>query len=212
MRSATFIAAASALAGLVSAQNTTFNTPIQCCSVPANSVDQDDRQSWCQANQNTCVELCGGRGSLASNGNQCDSSTLQYSCKCRNGTDVTSVMDQYQQTVPGQMCLVWYSNCISASGTDATAQFECEQARSSLCGNKTIEQATEAGNSGSGSGSSSASSSPSATSSGSPSSTGASSSGGAASSTPSPAAAANLALYGTTALAGGLFALFGMAL
>lgn len=140
-------------------------------------------------------------------------STLEFSCKCRNGTDVTSVMDQYQQTVPGQMCLVWYSNCISASGTDATAQFECGQARDSLCGNKTIEQATEAGNSGSGSGSgsSSASSSPSATSSGSPASTG-DASGSAASSTPTPGAATNLAFYGTTALAGGLFALFGMAL
>lgn len=141
-------------------------------------------------------------------------STLKFSCKCRNGTDVSSTMSQYQQTVPGQMCLVWYSNCIQASGTDATAQFECEQARDSLCGNKTIEQATEAGNSGSGSGSSSGSSSasgsPSATSGNSPSATG--SSGSATSSTAAPGAAANLAIYGTSALAGGLFALFGMAL
>jgi hypothetical protein len=210
MRSSTFFVAASAIAGLVSAQNTTFNTPIQCCTVDPNSVDQNDRQSWCQANQNTCVELCGGRGQLASNGNQCDSSTLKFSCKCRNGTDVSSSMSQYQQTVPGQMCLVWYSNCISASGSDATAQFECEQARDSLCGNKTVADATEAGNAGSSSGSSSAS--PSATNSDSPSSTGASESGSAASSTSTPGAASNLAFYGTSALAGGLFALFGMAL
>jgi hypothetical protein len=137
-------------------------------------------------------------------------STLKFSCKCRNGTDVSSSMSQYQQTVPGQMCLVWYSNCISASGSDATAQFECEQARDSLCGNKTVADATEAGNAGSSSGSSSAS--PSATNSDSPSSTGASESGSAASSTSTPGAASNLAFYGTSALAGGLFALFGMAL
>lgn len=73
MRSSSIIVAASAFAGFVSAQNSTFNTPIQCCTVDPNSVDQDDRQAWCQANQNTCVELCGGRGQLASNGNQCDS-------------------------------------------------------------------------------------------------------------------------------------------
>jgi hypothetical protein len=210
MRSSSIIVAASAFAGFAAAQNSTFNTPIPCCTVDPNSVDQDDRQSWCQANQNTCVELCGGRGQLASNGNQCDSSTLKFSCKCRNGTDVSSSMSQYQQTVPGQMCLVWYSNCISASGSDATAQFECEQARDSLCGNKTVADATEAGNAGSSSGSSSAS--PSATNSDSPSSTGASESGSAASSTSTPGAASNLAFYGTSALAGGLFALFGMAL
>lgn len=208
MRSSSIVVAA--LAGLVAAQNSTFNTPIQCCTVDPNSVDQDDRQSWCQANQNTCVELCGGRGQLASNGNQCDSSTLKFSCKCRNGTDVSSSMSQYQQTVPGQMCLVWYSNCITASGTDATAQFECEQARNNLCGNKTIEQATEAGNSGSSSGSSSASGSPSSTSGSSPSSTG--SSGAATSSAAPQGAAANLAVYSTSALAGGLLALFGLAL
>ncbi|USP79741.1 hypothetical protein yc1106_07015 [Curvularia clavata] len=211
MRSSTIFVAVSAFAGFAAAQNSTFNTPIQCCTVDPNSVDQDDRQSWCQANQNTCVELCGGRGQLASNGNQCDSSTLKFSCKCRNGTDVSSTMSQYQQTVPGQMCLVWYSNCISASGTDATAQFECEQARDNLCGNKTIEQATEAGNSGSSSsGSSSASGSPSSTSGSSPSPTG---SAGAASSSSAPSgAAANLAMYSTSALAGGLLALFGLAL
>ncbi|EOA81016.1 hypothetical protein ACJQWK_09742 [Exserohilum turcicum] len=211
MRYSTLFVAASALAGFAVAQNSTqYNTPIPCCSVTPSSVDQNDRQSWCQANQNTCVELCGGPGQLSSNGNQCDPSTLKYSCKCRNGTDVTSVMDQYQQTVPGQMCRVWYSNCISASGTDATQQFECEQVLKNVCGNKTVQDATNAGNAGSSS--ASASSSPSATrSSGSGAATG-SASGSAASSTPTRGAAANLAFYGTSALAGGLFALFGMAL
>jgi hypothetical protein len=68
------IVAASALAGFASAQNATgsYDTPIPCCTVDAGSVPQDDKQTWCNANQNTCVELCGGQGSLASNGNQCD--------------------------------------------------------------------------------------------------------------------------------------------
>jgi hypothetical protein len=68
----TIIVAASAFAGFASAQNATSDTPIPCCSVAASSVSADDRQTWCQANQNTCVELCGGQGKLASNGNKCD--------------------------------------------------------------------------------------------------------------------------------------------
>ena len=68
----TIIVAASAFAGFASAQNTTYNTPIACCSVAANTVSQDDRQTWCRANGNTCVQLCGGQSKLASNGNKCD--------------------------------------------------------------------------------------------------------------------------------------------
>jgi hypothetical protein len=67
------VVAASAFAGLASAQgNTTFNTPIPCCSVGAGSVPSDERASWCQANINTCVNICGGESNIASNGNTCD--------------------------------------------------------------------------------------------------------------------------------------------
>ena len=67
----TIIVAASAFAGFASAQNS--STPIPCCTVPATSIDSSDRDALCNANQNTCVELCGGLGDIASNGNQCDS-------------------------------------------------------------------------------------------------------------------------------------------
>jgi hypothetical protein len=74
MRYSTIIVAASAFAGFASAQNgtSTYDTPIPCCTVAASSVPEDDRQTWCTANENTCVELCGGQGKLASNGNECD--------------------------------------------------------------------------------------------------------------------------------------------
>jgi len=71
----TLIVAASAFAGFASAQNASsqYQTPIPCCSVDPNSVSQNDRQTWCTANQNTCVELCGGQGKIASQGNTCNS-------------------------------------------------------------------------------------------------------------------------------------------
>lgn len=69
------IVAASAFAGLASAQNSTgsYNTPIPCCSVDPGTVPQDDKQAWCNANQNTCVSACGGQSSVASQGNNCNS-------------------------------------------------------------------------------------------------------------------------------------------
>jgi hypothetical protein len=79
----TLVVAASALVGFASAQtNSSFNTPIPCCSVPANTVDSDDRSAWCQANTNTCVDVCGGQGNIASNGNLCDDvRALTLCCK-----------------------------------------------------------------------------------------------------------------------------------
>ncbi|EDU45319.1 hypothetical protein PtrSN002B_000278 [Pyrenophora tritici-repentis] len=208
----TLIVAASAFAGFASAQNASsqFQTPIPCCSVDAGSVPMNDKQTWCTANQNTCVELCGGQGKLASNGNSCSAQSLEYSCDCRNGTSMTDVMSKYQQTVPGQMCRVWYDQCITASGSDDAAQFQCIQARDNLCGNLTTTDATNAGNGNSGGSSASASASSK------PSSTGGSSSGASptpsASTAPAGNAAATLAQYGTPALAGGLLAIFGFVL
>jgi hypothetical protein len=80
----TVIVAASAFAGAASAQmiqNATFSTPIPCCSVQANTVPADQRALWCQANKETCVDLCGGQGQIGSNGNECsDVSTAPPLC------------------------------------------------------------------------------------------------------------------------------------
>jgi hypothetical protein len=73
----TLVVAASAFAGFASAQsNSTFNTPIPCCSVGAGQVPSSERSSWCEANVNTCVDICGGQANIASNGNSCDDVSL----------------------------------------------------------------------------------------------------------------------------------------
>jgi hypothetical protein len=205
------IVAASALAGFASAQTSNSSAPdtiIPCCSVPANQVPQNQREGWCSAQRNTCVELCGGRGEIANNGNDCQATDLDYTCKCANGTDISDSMSSYQQTVPGQMCLFWFDACINATGSDAEAQFNCIQARDTKCGNDTID-ASGSGSDSSSSASASTSSGPSATGSGAGS---ASSPTGSDAAEPSKAAAASFSTYGTPALAGGLLALFGLAL
>ncbi|CAO2648800.1 Nn.00g097490.m01.CDS01 [Neocucurbitaria sp. VM-36] len=197
----TLIVAASAFAGFASAQNSTANTPIACCTVPVTTVPESQRNEWCTANENTCVDLCGGQGEIASNGNECESDDLSFTCKCSNGTDISSNLADYQQSVPGLMCRYWFDACINATGTDASLQFQCIQARDTQCGNQTIDDDDS---------SSTASASASSTASRTSGSSASSTASDAASS--STAAAATLALYGTPALAGGLLALFGLAL
>jgi hypothetical protein len=68
--------AASALTGLVAAQQN-YTTYTECCTIDPNSVDSKLRQDWCRAQLNTCPELCGGIGKLASGGNLCDPVSLQ---------------------------------------------------------------------------------------------------------------------------------------
>lgn len=114
-------------------------------------------------------------------------------------------MDLYQQSVPGQMCRYWFDACINATGTDLAAQFQCTSARDTKCGNLTSD----------GEQSSSTSASPSRTASqtsggdtqsATAATTGAASTGGAAT------AIAMAREFGTPLLAGGMVALFGLAL
>jgi hypothetical protein len=119
-------------------------------------------------------------------------------------------MSVYQQSVPGQMCRFWYDQCIAATNQDLGLQTECVSQRDTKCGNLT----TDGTSSSSSSSSSSESAGPTATSSGgssgtSPSTTAASS----AAAQSSGAAVLNMARdYSSSIFAGGLLAIFGLAL
>jgi len=190
----TLLLAATALTGLVAAQNFT-----QCCTLPT-LPPVATRQTWCRAEQNTCPELCGGIGQLANDGNLCDSTALTYTCQCSDGTKPN--ISDYQQSLPALMCQQWKTDCVANSPNDLTGQTAC---LSVVCGNKTTNDL-----------SSSASSAPSATAA--PSSTGGGSGSAtvaSATSATSKAAATALALakeFGTSALAAGIVAAFGFAL
>lgn len=69
------LVAASALSSFVAAQNTSSKLPptIQdCCKVDANLVPDDKKKAWCQAQRNTCPEICGGVNQLAAEGQDCN--------------------------------------------------------------------------------------------------------------------------------------------
>ena len=130
--------------------------------------------------------------------------TLKYTCECKNGTKPD--MSQYAQSVPGLMCRYWFDLCNNGNVGNQQAQFECLTERNNKCGNLTTDGAA-------------APSSSAATTTQAPSSTGGGNGGTptsstAASSTSSGAATA-LAMareFGTPLLAGGMVALFGLAL
>lgn len=204
----TFVVAA-ALAGFAAAQNATSDLPTgfpPCCT-PPQSPNSTVAEEWCNANTNTCVDICGDTSKIAPNGNSCDPKTLDFTCKCKNGTEPD--MKQYQQSVPALECREWYGQCVVAAGDgfqSAEWKRTCESNLASQCGNLTIQKSpSTSGSSSSGSGSL-----PSRTSTGSPSAT---NSGSSTSSSANAASAVAMAReFGLPVLAGGLVALFGIAL
>ena len=87
----TLFVATAAFSGLVAGQNSTASgsAPSQtglppsiqpCCSISADNVPENLKNAWCQAEQNTCPQICGGQGQIASGGNDCDTV-----CHCTNG-------------------------------------------------------------------------------------------------------------------------------
>lgn len=100
------------------------------------------------------------------------------------------------------MCEYWYGACVNATNQNLAQQFECEKAKNATCGTLTID---ESGSVGTASASASGGAFASRTSGSSSSPTGSA----------SPAAstgAAALAQYGAPIVAGGLLAVFGLAL
>lgn len=129
--------------------------------------------------------------------------TLEFKCECRNGT--TPDMSQYEQSVPGQMCRFWFDQCINATNQNLEFQVSCQNERNAKCGNLTVEDGTSS--------SSAASAGPTA--SGTRGTGGGASATAAAPSSASSGAATAIAMareYGTPVLAGGMLAIFGLAL
>ena len=122
-------------------------------------------------------------------------------------------MAEYQQSVPGQMCNEWYIGCVNAtiSGGQGNAeqQFACETVKNSTCGTKKTDAQQDEDSS-----SSSGSSRPTSTRSGSSGSDAtATPSGAEASGSSTPGAAVRIGQdFGVPVLAGGLLAVFGLAL
>ncbi|KAF2266408.1 hypothetical protein CC78DRAFT_531795 [Lojkania enalia] len=191
------LVASAALSSFVSAQLELPPSIGPCCDVDPGTVNDTVKQTWCLAQRETCPAICGGYSRANSS---CDAPTLQWTCVCSDGTRPN--MSDYQQSVPGLMCRRWFDDCIAASGDNLGEQEAC---KAITCGNRTAVL---------GSASSSAASTPPATSTGGNDEPTNTASGAGQSSSPTGGANALLFArdYGTPLLAGGLAAVFGLAL
>ncbi|KAI7159071.1 hypothetical protein KC349_g4426 [Hortaea werneckii] len=197
-------------------------------TIDPNSVDLSTRQNWCRAQFNTCNSVCGGQAFP----NNCDATTLTYSCVCTNGNMPN--ISSYDQSLAAYECRAWRDGCNERYPGDAEAQQNCLD---TPCGSRKASDASSSSSSSmatmtatssssgsdstssasttAGAGGSSDSDSDSDSDSGSDSSASgtASSSAAAASQSDSGAAAMRFAQsYGTGVLATGLLAFFGLAL
>jgi len=185
------VVAVALLSSFVAAQ---FNN----ITVDPSTVDATTRAQWCEAEFNTCNLLC----SKATTANQCDSTTLNFTCTCTANNSAPG-LQFYKQTMPTFLCEQEFSICnadaVNAPNS-AQAQADCAATEKSSCGQIDPTNLTFASTSSS---SSSASSTPTST---------GSASGSSATSSSSKAAAATMAAvrnFGTGAFAVGAAAVFG---
>merc|ERR1711977_768919 len=158
----TFLVAATAFTGLVSAQSsssTQSSSGAQTTSavnqtgtqtdqtgddgdgqytIEPNSVPLATRQNWCRAQFNTCNSVCGGQAFP----NNCDAATLTYSCVCTNGNQPN--ISNYQQSLAAYECRAWKDGCNERNPTDAEAQQNCLD---TPCGSKLVSEASSSSSS-----------------------------------------------------------------
>merc|ERR1712072_503717 len=158
----TFLVAATAFTGFVSAQSSsstqsssgaqttgavnqtgtqtdqTGNDGQGQYTIEPNSVPLATRQDWCRAQFNTCLGVCGGQAFP----NNCDAATLTYSCVCTNGNQPN--ISNYQQSLAAYECRAWKDGCNERNPTDAGAQQEC---LNTPCGSKLVSDASSSSSS-----------------------------------------------------------------
>ncbi|KAK4165726.1 hypothetical protein QBC43DRAFT_27566 [Cladorrhinum sp. PSN259] len=120
MRQSIILAALSAVAAVV-AQSQNF-------TIDKSQVESGTKIDWCNAQFNSCGELCGGTPKA----NDCSSTTLDYTCTCQNGT--APGLDYYAGTLPSFICQEAYRQCIKNNPTDVKAQSNCKTTIQDNCG------------------------------------------------------------------------------
>jgi hypothetical protein len=111
------------LATYVAAQGTLLNSTIDPTTVDATTKGQ-----WCASEIDVCGDLCGGNYTS----NTCNSTSLDYTCLCNNGT--APGLQYYTGSLDTFICEYIYSECIVAAGTDSVAQNVCVQNANQNCG------------------------------------------------------------------------------
>ncbi|KOS20266.1 hypothetical protein ESCO_006083 [Escovopsis weberi] len=126
MRSVAVLIALAASAVTAQVQNYTSSLDMR---VDPNEVAQQQRAVWCQAQTNSCQQLC----NTNTNDNSCNQATLEYSCTCSKNSSAPA-LQYYIQTMPTFICQQVFSDCITANAGNAKGQADCKSHIEKLCG------------------------------------------------------------------------------
>ncbi|KAL6906781.1 hypothetical protein GGI43DRAFT_239966 [Trichoderma evansii] len=126
MRSSAIFVAIAATA--VSAQTVpTYKSSLNM-TIDPNSVPQQQRAVWCQAQTNTCQLLCDNNADQ----NDCNQAQLTFDCTCESNNSAPG-LQYYTQTLPTFICQQLFSNCIQANAGNADGQDQCKSNIQKLC-------------------------------------------------------------------------------
>ncbi|KAI4791950.1 hypothetical protein E4T45_12838 [Aureobasidium sp. EXF-8846] len=90
------------------------------------NVPESTREIWCTNQQYACPLICLQTSANSSETieNDCDPTTLDYSCICEN--NLAPNASEYTQTIPYYTCTEWGQECIAACAQgDSQCQHDC---------------------------------------------------------------------------------------
>ncbi|KAL0936422.1 pci domain-containing protein [Colletotrichum truncatum] len=122
MRTSFAVLALSAIAAVSAQRKVYSNTDVNVAAIDLNL-----KASWCTGQRNTCNILCD-----RTTANDCEPTTLKYTCTCNNGT--APGLEYYKQTIPTFICLQAFEDCIQANVGDSRGQGNCTTNIRSQCG------------------------------------------------------------------------------
>jgi hypothetical protein len=92
------------------------------------SIEPQISASWCIGQRAACDTLCSSDAPT----NDCNPTTLTYSCLCANGS--TPDLALYKNTLPDYICQANFAACIKAHPDDAVGQGKCKTDIQANCG------------------------------------------------------------------------------
>ncbi|KFY92031.1 hypothetical protein V500_04352 [Pseudogymnoascus sp. VKM F-4518 (FW-2643)] len=98
-------------------------------TVDPDEFTQTARGTMCNAQHGICNILCSDKVNV----NICDSTTLQYDCKCASNNSAPG-LEYYAGSVPSYMCTRNYTLCYEASQDNSTAEENCQTSIMDKCG------------------------------------------------------------------------------
>ncbi|EEH04350.1 conserved hypothetical protein [Histoplasma capsulatum G186AR] len=93
---------------------------IQAQSFDPQSVSDDLKLSWCDAQLAACPKVCKSFASV----NKCDANDLSFTCTCGDGS--TPDLTKYMNTIPYFICTATYGQCVKSHPDDLSGQRVCK--------------------------------------------------------------------------------------